>query len=169
MLGEKAREAVQASQSTSFSMDLAKWLSITEAYTEGKAPYHATMPTDALAHNVELMREARDLGLDKLRDAQVELGARVRSVLAKADLPSVAADEFASPSVVVVHTDDDGLHSGAAFKTVGMQIAAGVPLHCGEGDDFSTFRLGLFGLDKLGDVDGTVARLEEALGKITSR
>ncbi|GAB3555847.1 aminotransferase class V-fold PLP-dependent enzyme [Spelaeicoccus albus] len=166
MLSEAGRNAVQAGTSTSFSMDLAKWLSITEAYIDGKTPYHATMPTDSLAHNVELMREARDVGFEKLRAAQIELGTRVRAALADSGLPSVAVDDYASPTVVVVHTDDPDLHSGAAFKKVGLQVAAGVPLQCGEPEDFSTFRMGLFGLDKLTDVDGTVARLNDALTKL---
>lgn len=166
MLSPAGRAAVEATTSTSFSMDLKKWLSIADEYEEGRAPYHATMPTDALAHNAELMRETEERGYDKLAAAQHELGERVRAVFAKRGLPSVASDEFASPSVVVVHTDDPQLASGANFKEVGVQIAAGVPLQCGEGEDFSTFRIGLFGLDKLGDIDGTVSRLESALDSI---
>ena len=116
------------------------------------------MPTDSLTHNAALMRESVGLGLDVLRAAQVDLGTRVRTLLSERGFPSVAAPEFAAPSVVVVHTDDPEIKSGARFKAAGMQVAAGVPLMCGEGEDFSTFRLGLFGLDKLTDVDGTVAR-----------
>lgn len=166
MLNKTARDAVEASTSTSFAMDLKKWLAISEAYVDGKTPYHATMPTDGLAHNAQLMLEAREIGLEKLRAAQSEVGAKVRSMLADAGFKSVAADEFASPSVVVVHTDDPELQSGAKLKTVGLQVAAGVPLQCGEPDDFSTFRLGLFGLDKLTDVDGTVERFKTALDKL---
>jgi aspartate aminotransferase-like enzyme len=147
-------------------VDLGKWLTITEAYTQGQTPYHATLPTDSLAHNAAIMVETRDRGLDTLRAAQEELGRRVRALLADAGLPSVAADGFAAASVVVVHTDDPELHSGAAFKVAGLQVAAGVPLMCDEPEGWSTFRIGLFGLDKLGDVDGTVARLETALDKI---
>ncbi|MFC6707161.1 aminotransferase class V-fold PLP-dependent enzyme [Flexivirga alba] len=166
MLNEAARDAVEASTSTSFAMDLKKWLFITESYVEGKTPYHATLPTDSLAHNAELMVEAREIGLEKLRAAQVDLGARLRVVLAEAGFKSVADAEFASPTVVVVHTDDPELQSGAKFKPAGLQIAAGVPLQCGEPEDFSTFRLGLFGLDKLADVDGTVLRFRAALDKL---
>ena len=68
-----------------------------------------------------------------------------------------------APGVVVVHTADPARKSGGAFLAVGVQAAAGVPLQCGERDDYSTVRFGLFGLDKLADVDGTVARLEHAL------
>jgi aspartate aminotransferase-like enzyme len=163
MLGEAGREAVMSTTSSSFAVDLQKWLTISEAYTQGLTPYHATMPTDTLRHNAVQMRETVDAGLDTLRTAQVDLGARVRGLLAERSFPSVAAPEFAAPSVVVVHTDDPDIKSGARFKEGGVQIAAGVPLMCGERDDFSTFRLGLFGLDKLGDVDGTVQRLEEHL------
>ncbi|HET8601797.1 MAG TPA: aminotransferase class V-fold PLP-dependent enzyme [Segeticoccus sp.] len=166
MLSRAGRAAVEASTSTSFAADLKKWLSIATAYEQGKAPYHATMPTDGLAHNAQLMRQTRDRGLETLRSAQVELGTRVRALLADRGLPSVAADGFAAPSVVVVHTTDGGLRSGAKFTEIGVQVAAGVPLQSGEREDFSTFRVGLFGLDKLDDVDGTVARLEAALDKI---
>lgn len=166
MLNEAARDAVEASTSTSFAMDLKKWLWITESYVEGKTPYHATMPTDGLAHNAELMLQAREIGLAKLRAAQLDLGGKVRAVLAEAGFRSVAADDFASPSVVVVHADDPELQSGAKFKAVGLQVAAGVPLQCGEPEDFSTFRLGLFGLDKLSDVDGTVERFKDALAAL---
>jgi aspartate aminotransferase-like enzyme len=159
MLGEAGRAQVMTTTSTSFAVDLQKWLTITEAYTEGLTPYHATMPTDALARNAAVMLETRAAGLDELRQAQLSLGAQVRALLADRGFPSVAAAEFAAPSVVVSFTDDPELRSGARFKQRGMQVAAGVPLMCGEGDDFSTFRLGLFGLDKLTDVDGTVSRL----------
>jgi aspartate aminotransferase-like enzyme len=166
MLGPAARKAVEESTSSSFSMDLKKWLSIADEYEAGRSPYHATMPTDALTHNVELMRETEERGYDKLESAQKELGERVRAVFAERGLPSVASDEFASPSVVVVHTDNPQLATGASFKEAGVQIAAGVPLQCGEPEDFSTFRIGLFGLDKLGDIDGTITRLEAALDSI---
>jgi aspartate aminotransferase-like enzyme len=159
MLGAAGRERVLATTSTSFAVDLGKWLSITEAYLDGQTPYHATMPTDALARDAALMLETRDAGLDHLREAQWSLGRQVRALLAERGFPSVAAEEYAAPSVVVSHTADPDLKSGAALKAHGLQVAAGVPLMCGEREDFSTFRIGLFGLDKLGDVDGTVARL----------
>jgi aspartate aminotransferase-like enzyme len=164
MLGEAARSQVMSTTSTSFAVDLQKWLTITEAYTQGQTPYHATMPTDTLAHDAALMLETRAAGLSELRLAQISLGTRVRAMLAEHGFASVASEGFAAPSVVVAFTDDPEIRSGAKFKQRGLQIAAGVPLMCGETDDFSTFRVGLFGLDKLTDVDGTVSRLEAHLG-----
>lgn len=166
MLSEAGRAAVEETASTSFAMDLQKWLFIADEYEAGRAPYHATMPTDALAHNLQLMIETEERGFDTLAAAQDELGRRVRAVFAERGLPSVAAAEFASPSVVVVHTDNPQLATGASFKEVGVQIAAGVPLQCDEPENFSSFRIGLFGLDKLGDIDRTISRLETALDSI---
>ena len=163
MLGEAARAQVMSTTSTSFAVDLQKWLTITEAYTRGETPYHATMPTDTLAHDAALMLETRATGLGELRLAQTSLGTQVRAVLAELGFASVADQAFAAPSVVVAFTDDPEIRSGARFKERGLQVAAGVPLMCGEGDDFSTFRVGLFGLDKLTDVEGTVDRLRAHL------
>jgi aspartate aminotransferase-like enzyme len=169
VLSADGRAAVEAGRPTSFAIDLGKWLSISDGYREGRAGYHATMPTDSIARNLAQMLETRDRGFEALRVAQLELGGRARELLASRGLPSVAAAEFAAPSVVVVHTDDPALRSGARFVAEGVQIAAGVPLHCGEPETFSTFRLGLFGLDKLGDVDGTVDRLAAALDRVGVR
>lgn len=166
MLGPAAREAVLASQSSSFALDLRVWLQLAEGYRDGRASYHATMPTDTLAHNLVAMHETLDRGLEAVRRSQLDLGRRVRSLLADHGLPSVAADDVAAASVVVVHTDDPEIKSGAAFKRVGLQVAAGVPLRCDEPDGFSTVRLGLFGLDKLGDVAATVSRLDDALNRL---
>jgi aspartate aminotransferase-like enzyme len=167
MLGKAGRAAVASTTSTSFAADLRKWLTITEAYTEGHTPYHATMPTDTLAHNAALMRQTHDSGLAELRRAQIALGTQVRAVLAERGFPSVAAQGFAAPSVVVAFTDDPEIRSGSKLKQVGIQVAAGVPLMCGEGDDFSSFRIGLFGLDKLADVDGTVGHLAAGLDQLS--
>lgn len=164
MLSEAGRDRVMSTTSTSFAVDLQKWLTVTEAYAQGQTPYHATMPTDSLARNAALMLETRAVGLDVLRQAQTSLGTRVRALLAERGFPSVAAQGFAAPSVVVAFTDDPEVRTGARFRRRGMQVAAGVPLMCGEREDFSTFRLGLFGLDKLTDVDGTLRRLEACLG-----
>jgi len=165
MLSAAGRAAVEAGTATSFAVDLGTWLKISDAYRDGRAAYHATMPTDSILHNLGQMAETAGQ-LDQLREAQVSLGSRVRDLLASRGLPSVAASGFAAPSVVVVHADAPGLRSGARFAEQGVQVAAGVPLHCGEPETFSTFRVGLFGLDKLGDVDGTVARLAAALDRM---
>lgn len=166
MLSEAGRAAVLASTSSSFAIDLGKWLAISDTYVDGGAAYHATMPTDTITHNLAAMRETRERGWAQTRQAQTELGVRVRELLAARGFAPVATGEYAAPGVVVVHTTDPELRSGARFKAEGLQIAAGVPLQCGESASFSTFRLGLFGLDKLGDIDGTVARLEAALDVI---
>jgi len=166
MLGERGRDAVVDGVPTSFALDLDRWLAISDGYRDGAAGYHATMPTDTIAHNLAPMIETRDRGFAALRSAQLELGGRVRALLAERGLPSVASEGFAAPSVVVVHTDDPGLRSGALFREQGLQVAAGVPLHCGEPESFSTFRIGLFGLDKLADVDGAVDRLASALDRM---
>ncbi|WP_256838217.1 aminotransferase class V-fold PLP-dependent enzyme [Ornithinimicrobium faecis] len=165
MVNDRARTAIHETTSTSFSADLKKWLSIAEGYVEGQHAYHATMPTDTIARNLEVMLEARERGLPELRRAQEELGGRVRALLAERGFASVAAEGFAASTVVVVHTDDPGLKSGQKFAQAGLQIAGGVPLMCGEPESWSTFRLGLFGLDKLGDVDGTVTRLADGLDR----
>ena len=124
------------------------------------------MPTDGIARNAAIMRETQARGTESLRAAQLDLGSKVRALLAERGFRSVAAEGFEAPGVVVVHTDDPGLQSGSRFRAVGIQAAAGVPLMCNEPADFSTFRIGLFGLDKLADVDGTVARLAGGLDRL---
>ena len=166
MLNEAALARVQESSSTSFAIDLGKWLAIMQAYENGGHAYHATMPTDALRRLRDIMLETRELGFDKLRAAQWELGNRVRAALAARGVKSVAAEGFGAPGVVVSYTDDPDIKNGSKFAAQGVQIAGGVPLMVDEPADFSTFRLGLFGLDKLRDVDGTVARLEAVLDKV---
>ncbi len=162
MLSDTARRRIDDTQSDSFALDLKKWLQIMETYESGGHAYHATMPTDALRAFRDTMVEMRDYGFDRLRDAQFELGAKVRAMLAAKGVQSVAAEGFGAPGVVVGFTDDPEVKNGSRFAAQGVQIAAGVPLQCDEGDGFSTFRIGLFGLDKLSDVDGTVARLQTA-------
>jgi len=166
MLNEAALARVQESSSTSFAIDLGKWLSIMQAYENGGHAYHATMPTDALRRLRDIMLESRELGFDKLCAAQWELGNRVRAALAARGVKSVAAEGFGAPGVVVSYTDDPDIKNGSKFAAQGVQIAGGVPLMVDEPADFSTFRLGLFGLDKLRDVDSTVARLEAVLDKV---
>jgi aspartate aminotransferase-like enzyme len=166
MLGANARKAIDSTTSTSFALDLKKWLAIMEAYEKGSHAYHATMPTDSLASLRDTMKETERFGFERARDAQWELGNKVRALLARAGFPSVAAPAFAAPGVVVSYTDDPDIQSGKKFLGAGLQIAAGVPLQCDEPADYRTFRMGLFGLEKLGHVDRTVAALEQALATI---
>ncbi|MFI8738592.1 aminotransferase class V-fold PLP-dependent enzyme [Ectopseudomonas toyotomiensis] len=166
MLSEAAQARVEATQSSSFACDLKKWLQIMQAYEQGGHAYHATMPSDALARFRDAMLEAKALGFDRVRQQQQELGDRVRALLAAHGFKSVAAKGFEAPGVVVCYTDDGQIKTGAKFAAVGLQIAAGVPLQCDEPADFQTFRLGLFGLDKLGNIERTVATLEQALDKV---
>lgn len=168
MMNDRARDVVKATQSTSFAVDLGKWLTIMEAYENGGHAYHATMPTDALKAFRDTMVETREYGFEKLEAAQWEQGARVREALANRGIKSVAADGFGAPGVVVSYTDNADVQTGKAFGALGMQIAAGVPLMVEEGADYKSFRLGLFGLDKLYDVDASVARLEAALDQVFS-
>jgi len=163
MLGERARAAIDATTSTSFAADLKKWLQIMEAYEKGGHAYHATMPTDSLTRMRDIMLETEAVGFDKVRDAQVELGRKARALLESHGFKSVAAPGFQAPGVVVSYTDDDVMHTGKAFMAQGLQTAAGVPLQCDEPADYKSFRIGLFGIDKLKDVDAAVARLSKAL------
>lgn len=166
MMNDRARDVVKATQSTSFAVDLGKWLTIMEAYENGGHAYHATLPTDALKAFRDTMVETREYGFEKLEAAQWEQGTRVREALANRGIKSVAADGFGAPGVVVSYTDNADVQTGKAFGALGMQIAAGVPLMVEEGADYKSFRLGLFGLDKLYDVDASVARLEAALDQV---
>ena len=168
MLGERARSAIDATTSTSFACDLAKWLSITDVYKRGAHAYHATMPTDALARMHAAMQELQRFGFDRAKAAQQELGNRVRRLLLDNDMPSVAAPGFEAPTVVVSYTEDRDIQSGSKFADAGLQTAAGVPLQCDEPADFQSFRIGLFGLDKLRDIDRTVGNLEAALHQLTA-
>lgn len=163
MMSGRARERMEGRKSSSFAIDLKTWTKIMEAYEAGGHAYHATMPTDALRGFREAMREMEAEGFDRLKAAQQELGARARAAFAARGLKSVAAEGFAAPGVVVAYTSDPEIKSGAKFLRAGVQVAAGVPLQVDEGPDYSSFRVGLFGLDKLRDVEGAVARLESAL------
>ncbi|WP_108785994.1 aminotransferase class V-fold PLP-dependent enzyme [Falsiruegeria mediterranea] len=166
MLSERAEQRLEETTSDSFAIDLKKWRQIMQAYENGGHAYHATMPTDALRAFRDTMVETREYGFEKLRDAQWALGNGVRAMLADKGIVSVAADGFGAPGVVVSYTYDPEVQNGKKFAALGMQIAAGVPLQCDEPADFSTFRLGLFGLDKLYDVDGTIRRLKRALDQV---
>lgn len=166
MLNAAALDAVNGRTSTSFACDLRKWHEIMQAYENGAHAYHATMPTDALTACRDVMLEAQQYGFERLRSEQQELGDSVRQLLEDKGIRSVAAPGFEAPGVVVCYTDDADIKSGSKFAAQGLQIAAGVPLQCNEPDDFQTFRLGLFGLDKLHNVERTVATLDKALSEI---
>jgi aspartate aminotransferase-like enzyme len=166
MLSDRAMSRMQETTSSSFAVDLKAWAGIMAAYESGGHAYHATMPTDALTVFRDTMLETRDYGFDKLKQAQFALGRGARDLLAKRGIRSVAAEGFGAPGVVVSYTDDPDIKSGAKFAALGVQVAAGVPLRVDEPEDFMTFRIGLFGLDKLYDVDATLDRLDAALGQV---
>ncbi|GAA3547588.1 aminotransferase class V-fold PLP-dependent enzyme [Zobellella aerophila] len=169
MLSRQARVRIESTQSTSFACDLKKWLQIMEAYEQGGHAYHATMPTDSLTRFRDVMKEVESMGFEQVCASQQQLGDKVRALLASRGIKSVAAEGFQAPGVVVCYTEDADIKSGKKFAAEGLQIAAGVPLQCDEPADFQTFRIGLFGLDKLNNVERTVATLEQALDKILGR
>ncbi len=162
-LSDRARTKIDSTTSTSFSCDLKKWLQIMETYESGNHVYHTTMPTDALKTLRNVMKETQSIGFEKLKAAQLDLGNKVRALLVARGFTSVAAPGFQSPCVVVSYTTDPEIQSGKKFINVGLQTAAGVPLQCDEGPEFRTFRLGLFGLEKLQNIDRTIKHLEHAL------
>lgn len=166
MMSPAAVARLEATTSDSFALDLKKWRSIMAAYEAGGHAYHATMPTDALVGFLDAMRETKAMGFAAAKAAQWALGTAVRAMFAKRGVASVAAEGFGAPGVVVSYTDDPSVQNGAKFREEGLQIAAGVPLQVGEGAEFKTFRIGLFGLDKLADVPATVARLERAVNAV---
>jgi len=166
MLSERARSAIEATTSSSFACDLKKWLQIMETYEKGGHAYHATLPTDALTRLRATMKETQAYGFAKVKAEQEELGRKVRTLFESRGLPSVAAEGFKAPGVVVSYTTDPDIQSGKKFLAEGLQTAAGVPLQCDEGPDFKTFRVGLFGLEKWHNVDRTVANLASALDRI---
>jgi aspartate aminotransferase-like enzyme len=166
MLAESANTLIPSTKSTSFACDLLKWLQIMQAYENGGHAYHATLPTDAIKKFSDTITETEAFGFDNAKAKQQELGDKVRALLESNGIKSVAAKGFQAPGVVVSYTSDAAIQNGSKFSALGMQIAAGVPLQCDEGDDYQTFRLGLFGLDKLADVDSAVQRLEDALKQV---
>ena len=167
MLSARARERIDSTVSSSYACDLRKWLQIMETYEGGNFAYHATLPTDALTILRNVMAETEAYGFDKVRDEQIELGRRVRALLVEKGYKSVAADGFLAPGVIVSYTDDAAMQSTKKLTEVGLQVGAGVPLQCDEPADFKSFRIGLFGLDKLHHIERTVANLEQALDKLS--
>jgi len=166
MMNNAAIARLEKSDSTSFALNLRTWVGVMNSYTNGGHSYHATMPTDSLKEFRNAINEAAEYGFDKLKAKQQELGDKVRLLLAERNIKSVASAGFEAPGVIVSYTNDPSMQNGSKFVSQGVQIAAGVPLRCDEPDDYSTFRLGLFGLDKLYDVDATVLRLEAVLDKV---
>ncbi|RYF55286.1 MAG: alanine--glyoxylate aminotransferase family protein, partial [Comamonadaceae bacterium] len=166
MLSERARQAINGTTSSSFSCDLKKWMQIAEGYEKGQHAYHTTMPTDALVRLRDVMRETREWGFAPVKAAQLELGTQVRALLESRGFPSVAAEGFKAPGVVVSYTTDPGIQSAKKFIEVGLQTASGVPLQCDEKPDFMSFRIGLFGLEKWRDPGRSVGHLRTALDKI---
>jgi aspartate aminotransferase-like enzyme len=168
MFSERALARLEETTNSSFAMDLKKWRQIMQAYLGGGHAYHATMPTDSLVASHAAMVETRERGFASLREQQLELGLAVRRLMQNQGYPSVAAAGFEAPGVVVSYTDDAAMQNSSAFLSRGLQTAAGVPLMCDEGPGFRTFRVGLFGLEKLAHVDRTVARLQEALAQLAT-
>ena len=166
MLSARAREAIEHTSSTSFACDLKKWMQVMEAYEKGGHTYHTSMPTDALARLREVMQETRAYGFEKVRQEQIDLGARVRELFERRGIKSVAAEGFKAPGVVVSYTRDPEVQNSKKFLALGLQTAAGVPLQCDEPAGFSTFRVGLFGLEKLHHIDRSVAQLAHALDQM---
>ncbi len=166
MLSDRAAQILKETQSDSFALDLAKWRAIVKAYEDGGHAYHATLPTDALARFRDTSREMAQVGWDTLRERQWQLGKGIRSVLAEFGYKSVAKEGFEAPTVVVSYATDEAIHKGIAFARLGLQTAAGVPLACKERSDFQSFRIGLFGLDKLTNIDRTISTLKETLARI---
>lgn len=166
MMSKHARQAIDQTQSTTYAMDLRKWLQVMETYEAGNHVYHTTLPTDALVRLREVMLETEDYGFAKVRQEQIELGRQVRQLLVQAGFPSVAAPGFEAPGVVVSYTTDPDIQSSKKFLAAGLQTAAGVPLQCDEPADFRTFRIGLFGLEKWHQIDRTVGHIKAALGHI---
>jgi len=166
MLSERARSAIETTTSSSFACDLKKWLQVMEAYENGTHMYHTTMPTDAITRLQEVMHETQDYGFDKVCAEQWDLGHKVRALMEGRGIRSVAAPGFQAPGVVVSYTTDTGMHNSKGFSALGLQTAAGVPLQCDEPADFMTFRIGLFGLDKLHNADRSVAHLAVALDEM---
>jgi len=166
MLSAKGQDCLENTQSNSFACDLRKWWNIMEAYENGGHAYHATMPTDSLRRFRDIMKETEEYGFEKVRTEQQQLGDKVRNMLEEKGIKSVASKGFQAPGVVVSYTNNKSIQSGEKFVEIGFQIAAGVPLQCDEPEDFQSFRLGLFGLDKLHNVERTLDKIEGALNQI---
>ncbi|MGB0207451.1 MAG: aminotransferase class V-fold PLP-dependent enzyme [Candidatus Puniceispirillaceae bacterium] len=166
MLSDAALARMEDTESDSFVLNLKKWHQIMGAYLGGGHAYHATMPTDGISQFYQAVLEIKTFGYANAKQAQIELGTKLRGIMEQRGFKSLTADGFKSPTVIVSHTDRDDMKSGAAFAAQGVQIAAGVPLECGESDQFKTFRIGLFGLDKLANIERTISVFTEKLDSV---
>lgn len=166
MLSEHAKSLVLNGQSTSFALDLKAWLNIMMAYENGGHAYYATMPTDGLRQLRDTLKECQNIGFETLKQAQITLGKEILAVLENKGIQSVAQAAYQAAGVIVCHAPNDDIHKGITFAQAGLQIAAGTPLQVGEPDNYKSFRIGLFGLDKLTDVTGTVSRFKAACDNI---
>ena len=166
MLSDAALARMEDTESDSFVLNLKKWHQIMDAYLGGGHAYHATMPTDGISQFYQAVLEIKKFGYANAKQAQIELGTKLRGIMEQRGFKSLTADGFKSPTVIVSHTDRDDMKSGAAFAAQGVQIAAGVPLECGESDQFKTFRIGLFGLDKLANIERTISVFTEKLDSV---
>jgi aspartate aminotransferase-like enzyme len=174
MLSDRGVERMNNTTSSAFGIDLKKWHTVMQAYENGGFAYHVTMPTDSLVHFAKIMKETEDYGFDRVFDEQVALGKMARELLESRGYKSVAAPGFEAPGVVVSYTSDPDIKSGKKFKEAGMQIAAGIPLELDEGSCYMSFRLGLFGLDKIHHPERTCENLRLVLDaphfqRLTSR
>ena len=166
MLSDAVLARMEDTESDSFVLNLKKWHQIMGAYLGGGHAYHATMPTDGISQFYQAVLEIKTFGYANAKQAQIELGTKLRGIMEQRGFKSLTADGFKSPTVIVSHTDRDDMKSGAAFAAQGVQIAAGVPLECGESDQFKTFRIGLFGLDKLANIERTISVFTEKLDSV---
>ena len=155
-------------QETSFSLSLKQWLDVMDAYEDGGFAYHTTPPTDALHQFQRVSVEMLEFGLTELKEALVDLGQKARDLLDSRGLTSVAAPGFEAPGVLVYYSPDDTDNDVMVerFQEHGLQIAKGIPWMIDEPDNLKTFRIGLFGLDKLLKEHRTIDILEVALDHV---
>jgi len=171
MMSERAQLKMETTKETSFAISLKRWSAIMDTYEAGGFGYHTTMPTDALRDFHEISVETLKIGLPQLKQDQYELGVQARAALDKRGLTSIAAPGYQAPGVLVYHSpsETENPEMMNKFKKNNLQIAMGVPWKLDEPEGMKTFRLGLFGLDKLGDINGTVDTLTSALDPILAQ
>jgi len=170
MMSDRAVAKMNETEETSFSMSLKRWSAIMDTYEKGGFGYHTTMPTDGLRDFHEISVETMKFGIPELKAAQLELGKKARDLFDSRGLTSVAAPGFQAPGVLVYYspTGVENPEMMAKFKNEGLQIAMGVPWRIDEADGLKTFRMGLFGLDKMGDIPKAVDTMEHSLDSVLS-